>query len=482
MNKEEVVKVGGKMKIATIKAIRLAVAMSLAMALFVVFACSDDETTTGPEGPNDSTYIYIFDDTIEPGDSVHLTADNNYLFSGFVFVDSGAILSIEAGTVLKFRPGQGVNASALIVARNGKIYANGTADDPIIMTAEADDIDDPADIPVFSKGLWGGLIILGAATNNNAGGISQIEGIPSDEPRGEYGGSDDGDNSGVVRYVSIRHGGSEIGAANEINGLTLGSVGSGTTIEYVEVFSNLDDGVEFFGGTVNTKNIAVVFCGDDSYDYDEGFRGYGQFWFAIQENDNGNHAGEHDGATGNEQGTPFAHPVISNATYIGSGVGSANNDNDPAIKMRDNAGGEYHNSIFYGFNGGGLDVEDLSDPGLEDSRARLEDGDIVYSNNVWYGFSPDNTPETVLPQDFVRTALTQPQFNNEISDPQIGGVDRSGMGGLDPRPNGSGPAGSGAVMPSGGFFESVSYKGAFNPSGTPWINGWTALSEYGFTQ
>jgi hypothetical protein len=470
------------MKFPIIKVIGYAIALSLAAAAFLIFACSDDKNTTGPDGQNDTTFVYIFDDTIEPGDSVHLTADNTYLFSGFVFVDSGAVLTIDGGTVLKFRPGQGVNASALIVARGGKIYANGTAEAPIIMTAEADDISDPADIPVFSKGLWGGFIILGAATNNNPGGAGQIEGIPSDEPRGEYGGSDDNDNSGVVRYVSIRHGGSEIGAANEINGLTLGSVGAGTTIEYVEVFANLDDGVEFFGGTVNTKNIAVAFCGDDSYDYDEGFRGNGQFWFTIQQSDNGNHAGEHDGATGNEQGTPFAHPVISNATYFGSGAGSPNTDNDPAIIMRDNAGGEYHNSIFYDFNGGGLNVEDLSDPGLEDSRARLEGGDIVFRRNVWFGFSPDNAPETVLPQDFLRAILTQPQYDNEIADPQIGGVDRSGAGGLDPRPNSSGPAGSGAVIPSGGFFENVSYKGAFDPAGAAWINGWTALSEYGFAQ
>jgi hypothetical protein len=450
--------------------------------MFLALSCSDDNnTSTGPDNGTDSTYTYIFDDTIEPGDSVSLTADENYLLSGFVFVDSGAVLSIEAGTVLKFRPGQGVNASALIVARGGKIYANGTADDPIIMTAEADNVDDPGDLPVFSKGLWGGLIVLGAATNNNPGGIGQIEGIPSDEPRGEFGGNDDGDDSGVIRYVSIRHGGSEIGAGNEINGLTLGSVGSGTTIEYVEIFSNLDDGVEFFGGTANTRNIAVAFCGDDSYDYDEGFRGNGQFWFAIQESDNGNRGGEHDGATGNEQGMPFAHPVISNATYIGSGVGSPNSDNDPTIIMRDNAGGEYHNSVFYDFNGSGLSIEDLSDPGLEDSRARLEDGDIVFSNNVWYGFNPDNTPESVFPQDFARAILTQQQFNNDIADPQISGVDRMGGGMLDPRPSSSGVAGNGAVIPAGGFFENVNYKGAFDPSGTSWISGWTALSQYGFT-
>lgn len=471
------------MNFALVRTIRYAAVLGLAIALFILAGCSDKKNNaTGPDNQNDSTFVFIFDDSINPGDSVHFTADNTYLLSGFVFVESGAVLTIDAGTVLKFRPGQGVNASALIIARGGKIYANGTADAPIIMTAEADDLNDPNDIPLFAKGLWGGLIILGAATNNDPGGIGQIEGIPSDEPRGEYGGTDDNDNSGVVRYVSIRHGGTEIGAGNEINGLTLGSVGAGTTIEYVEVYSNVDDGVEFFGGTVQTSHMAMAFCGDDCFDYDEGFRGKGQFWFGIQEADNGNHGGEHDGATGNEQGTPYAHPVISNATYIGSGVGSPNSDNDPAIIMRDNAGGEYYNSIIYDFNGTGLNIEDLADPGLQDSRARLENGDIVYSNNVWYNFSPDNADTSVFPQSFVRSDMTQQQSDNEIADPQFGGVDRVGAGGLDPRPSSSGPAGSGAVMPSGGFFQSVTYKGAFNPTGTPWINGWTALSEYGFTQ
>ncbi len=447
----------------------------------MISGCSDDdESSTGPDD-NDSSYVYIFDDTIEPGDSVHLIAGENYLASGFVFVDSGAILSMDPGTVVKFRPGQGVNASALIVARYGKIYANGTADNPIILTAQADDVDDPGDLPLTAKGLWGGLIILGDAPNNNTDGIGQVEGIPSDEERGAFGGDNSASNSGVVRYVSIRHGGSEIGAGNEINGLTLGSVGSGTTIEYIEVFSNLDDGVEFFGGTVNTKHIAVAFCGDDCYDYDEGFNGKGQFWFAIQMATDGNRGGEHDGATGNEQATPYAIPVISNATYIGSGTGASNADNDYAIIMRDNAGGQYYNSIFYDFVGGGLTVEDMpSSTHPEDSRGRLEDGDMIFENNVWYSFGAGNTAEGIWDQDFVRTYMTDPNNDNDIVDPVFGGVSRSG-GGLDPRPSAA-EATSGADIPGDSFFDQVSYKGAFDPSGTLWLSSWTALSEYGFVQ
>jgi hypothetical protein len=425
---------------------------------------------------------YLLDTDIESGDSVNISADTIWVLSGFVFVEDGAVLSIEEGTVIKARPGAGVNASALIIARGGRIHANGTAEHPIIMTSEADDTDDPSDLPLTVKGLWGGLIILGAAPNNNTGGIGQIEGIPSEEPRGEFGGSNSHDNSGTVRYVSIRHGGSDIGAGNEINGLTLGSVGDGTTIEYVEVYSNNDDGVEFFGGTVNVKHIAIAFCGDDCYDYDEGFNGHGQFWFAIQGVSNGNRAGEHDGATGNEQSTPYAIPIITNATYIGSGTGSNNEDNDLVIIMRDNAGGKYYNSIFCDFLHSGLEVEDIDDASLEDSRKRLEAGDIEYMHNIWYDFGDGNTAAAIWAQNFVRTYMTDSANDNDIVDPQLNGISRTNGGGLDPRPNASGPAATGAVIPSGSFFESVSYKGAFDPAATPWIAGWTALSQYGFIQ
>ena len=137
--------------------------------------------------------------------------------------------------------------------------------------------------------------------------MDNIEGIDINEPRGAFGGSDEADSSGVLRYVSIRHGGTLIGADNEINGLTLGAVGSGTTVEFVEVFANLDDGIEFFGGTVNTRYLVVAYCGDDSFDYDQGFRGKGQYWFTIQDADSGD-GGEHDGDIDDDTRTPLSPP------------------------------------------------------------------------------------------------------------------------------------------------------------------------------
>ena len=388
--------------------------------------------TTNPD------VITITDDDIAPGQTVYWNADHTYLLDGFVFVEDGAVLNIEAGTVIKGKSGQGENASALIIARGGKIYAEGTAQKPIIFTAESDDINDPYDIPIGTTNLWGGVIILGKAKVNLATGTGQIEGIPPTEPRGAYGGTDDDDNSGVLRYVSIRHGGTDIGEGNEINGLTLGAVGRGTTIEYIEVSNNNDDGFEWFGGTVNCRYLISAFNADDAFDFDEGYRGKLQFLFAIQAEDTGNRCGEHDGGREPEDGLPYAHPVIYNATYLGSGMNSTNPENDHLFKIRDNWGGEYHNCIFGDFAGDAMDIEDL-DSG-HDSRERLETGDIIFHNNIWFNFGKGNTWDVLGKHDWESAYLTDPVNANELVDPQLASISRTENGLLDPRPAAGGKA------------------------------------------
>ena len=306
------------------------------------------------------------------GETIDWTAENTYLLDGLCFVNDGGTLNIEAGTVIKGKSGQAESASALVVARGGTINANGTAAAPIVMTFETDPLD--GSTASNTRGQWGGLIVLGNATLNSSPGETAIEGIPTNEPRGLYGGGDDADNSGSISYVSIRHGGTDIGAGNEINGLTLGGVGTGTMIDYVEVIGNADDGVEFFGGTVNTKHLLTAYCGDDSFDYDEGFRGKGQFWCTVQSDDGeGDRGGEHDGGTDPETAMPYGIPTIYNATYIGNSGGRT-------ITFRDNAGGHYNNSIFVHFDKG-IDIEDLADG--EDSYSRFQNGDLSLNNNTF---------------------------------------------------------------------------------------------------
>lgn len=320
-------------------------------------------------------------DMMAAGNDVQWTKDNTYILDGFVFVNDGQTLNIEAGTVIKGKSGEAENASALIIAQGGKIMAMGTAAEPIIFTAEGDD--GSGQSPA-TRGLWGGLIILGKAGLNSTPGTSAIEGIPTNEPRGTYGGSDDADNSGVLTYVSIRHGGTNIGEDNEINGLTLGGVGTGTTIDYVEIIANKDDGVEWFGGTVNAKHILSIFCGDDALDYDEGFRGQTQYVVIHQDPsaDAADRGGEHDGGTDPETGSPYATPVFVNVTSIG-------NPDSRAITFRDNAGGQYHNSIFINY-GRGIDIEDLEDQD-QDSYKQWVDGELVLENNVFWNIGAGET-------------------------------------------------------------------------------------------
>jgi hypothetical protein len=446
----------------------------LAGSVLTFSSCEDDDnsgtTTPEPEGED----IVVQSSATGTG-TVTWTAENTYILDGFVFVNEGQTLTIEPGTVIKGRPGEGENASALIVARGGKIMAEGTAENPIIFTAEEDDLSRTDDLPLDANGLWGGVIILGNSTINRTGGTGAIEGVPTEEVRGQYGGTNEDDNSGVFRYVSIRHAGTLIGANNEINGLTMGAVGSGTTIEYVEVFSNQDDGFEWFGGTVNTRYLVSAFCGDDMFDYDQGWRGKNQFWFGIYNEGAGGTGGEFDGGSNPDDAEPFSIPTIYNATIIGSG----DKDGQNAVMLVDNAGGKIYNSIFADFTGG-IVVEDTE---VGDSRERLETGDLVFGNNIFMNVA-DNTfagiAAATANQDYLLTHLEE-NNNRVTADPVLAGISRMANGGLNPMPATDSPALSGAAAkPSDNFFTTADYVGAFGSNN--WMKGWTYLDQLGYLQ
>jgi hypothetical protein len=246
----------------------------LTVFAFSIQSCSDDDETVVPVTPpaNQTVTGAITTNTT-------WTSDRIWIIDKKVIVGSGVTLTIQPGTIIKGTPGTGANSSALIIARGGKINAVGTAANPIIFTATADNIKVGekmgTNLTASDNSLWGGLLIMGKAKCSLASDVSelQIEGIPATDTYGLYGGSDDNDNSGTLSYVSIRHCGSEIGAGNEINGLTLGGVGSGTTINNIEVFATFDDGIEYFGGTVSTTNVLVYAFGDDGLDIDQSYGG-----------------------------------------------------------------------------------------------------------------------------------------------------------------------------------------------------------------
>jgi hypothetical protein len=274
------------------KRIYLSATRSLAILLSLGFVLSvsscNREGCTDPDATNyddrakedDGTCDYADEDVSgELTENTTWTSDRIWFLDGKVVVPSGITLTIEPGTIIKGREGQEAAASALIVARGGKIMAEGTAENPIIFTTELDNIAEGQKVGTnlgrTDNEKWGGVAILGNApvSTENGDVIGNLEGIPADEGYGEYGGNNASDNSGVLKYVSIRHGGISIGEGNELNGLTLAGVGSGTVIDHIEIYATLDDGVEFFGGTVNASNILVYYQGDDAIDIDQNYSG-----------------------------------------------------------------------------------------------------------------------------------------------------------------------------------------------------------------
>ena len=340
------------------------------------------------------------------------TANNMYQLAGKVVVDAGVTLEIEPGTIIKGQQGIGSLASALIVARGGKIMAMGTAENPIVFTSVQDNISigqkAGTNLSELDQGLWGGVLILGYAPGSFKGDVKevQIEGIPAGDTYGLYGGEDPEDNSGVFQYVSIRHGGALIGEGNEINGLTLGAVGSGTVINNVEVVGNVDDGVEYFGGTVNTENILVWAQGDDGLDIDQAYSGTISNSVVILGN-NSDHGLEIDGPEGSLEG----RYTLNNITLIG-------NLETPGGEYADHrsfAMGADNNIYAYGF-------KDNSDVELDNNSVSQNflDGKLTFSNWEVVGFDNSIFVEKVAQDDndnpIEDKIIVNPDFTERAAD------------------------------------------------------------------
>ncbi|MEM1116906.1 MAG: T9SS type A sorting domain-containing protein [Bacteroidota bacterium] len=451
--------------------------------------------------------------------SADITADvtwappTEYLLDGLIFVRPGVELTIEPGTVIRGAAtpssGTGDLASGLVIMVGATIDAQGTAADPIIMTAESDNLN--GNLGPDDRAEWGGLIVLGRATTNSTPGINNIEGVPpTDDTR--FGCDDsvtgfecnDEESSGTIRYVSLRHGGFGFETDSEINGMTFGAVGSGTTVEFVEVFANSDDAFEFFGGTVGVKHLVGAYSGDDTFDTDRGFRGTFQFGFSV--NNPGNDAGrclENDGGSsslGGEDATPFSNPIYSNITCIGAGEDAddsqlGEDENSSALQLRDNTGGKIYNSIFADYPGSAVDLEALSSG--EDTENRFGTNtegtdDLIIRNNIFFAFDAGDTFDDLVDDDGDNSEARQDAIEaalaggNTVVDPELGNLDSRDVedgSGFDPRPSASGPAASGAqftgnALENDAFFTVVDYLGAFEPGVPVWADNWTRTSDF----
>ena len=341
----------------------------------VFTGCMNDEAPPILEDPGNS--VNSENNTVSVSgmisESTTWTNDNIYVLNQKVVVPSGVVLTIQAGTIIKGTEGTGSLASALIVAQGGKLNAVGTATEPIIFTSINDNIEigqtAGTNLNETNSGLWGGLIVLGYAPSSFSGDVEvvQIEGIPADDTFGLYGGDNATDNSGVYKYISIRHGGALIGEGNEINGLTLGGVGSGTVIENIEVVANVDDGIEFFGGTVNASNLLVWAQGDDALDIDQGYSGTIDNAVVVL-GANSDHAFEIDGP----EGTATGSFTLRNSTIVGNAV----TENGEYADYRSRAMGRTENIYAYGF-------KDSSDVELDNDGVATNYNDGLLTFGAW---------------------------------------------------------------------------------------------------
>lgn len=405
---------------------------------------------------------------------VKLTNQKLYALDGYVFVDDGGVLEIEPGTIIV---GDTVGQnSALCINRGGKILAVGTPQLPIIFTSSA---------PPGQRraGDWGGVLICGRARTNHPGGEAALEGGIADanRVRGWFGGSDDDDNSGILRYVRIEFAGIAAAPNQELNGLTLGGVGRGTQIDHVMVSYANDDSYEWFGGTVNAKYIIAYRGLDDEFDGDNGFSGKVQFALSIRDPQiadvSGSHLFEFDNDASGSWNTPLTNAIFSNVTAIGPlkdtswTIGTGNNKFNPRfstmVQIRRNARLSIFNSIMLGWPKG---LEILS----SNSQNAAKQDSIEIKHNYVYGiksqlFYVDGTNPPIQ-SDW----LLSPQFNNfiDLSSPMRANlIDPFGDNGtINPVPSGNAAylasarfSKQGKVAIDDPFFDKVQYCGAFSP-------------------
>ena len=307
-------------------------------------ACTED--TPAPVAPIESENEVVSGAITA---NANWSSDKIYELASKVVVEDGITLTIEAGTIIKGRTGTGSLATGLIVARGGKLMAEGTAAKPIIFTSVEDNIEVGelmgSNLTNEDVEKWGGLIILGKApiSAENGDTESQIEGIPASDTFGAYGGDISNDNSGSLKYVSVRHGGALIGDGNEINGITLGGVGNGTIMDYIEVYATLDDGIEFFGGTVDVTNLIISHQQDDGIDMDQNYAGTITN-FVVQHGGNSTDEGlEIDGP----EGSTYTNGMftLKNGTVMSLGGADAGTPAD----LKSKAQGTIDNVVFAGY-------------------------------------------------------------------------------------------------------------------------------------
>lgn len=494
--------------------------LSIMMALASLTACSsDDPVTEGNGGGNENTgYSWSTDNGLKACDHILFDDKGNenangnvigngdqefvfkgkqtlkkgtYLLKGWVYIADGSQLTIEPGTIIK---GDKDTKASLIAERGGQIIAKGTATEPIVFTSEQ---------PAGSRkpGDWGGVILCGKATNNQT--EMQIEG----GPRTKHGGNSDTDNSGILEYVRIEFAGYPFKKDKEINGLTLGSVGSGTTIDHVQISYSNDDSFEWFGGTVNCKYLIAYRGWDDDFDTDNGYSGNVQFGLIVRDSkiaDTSQSNGfESDNCADGSAVSPYTTATFSNITFVGPKLdnqfknsedyitgGSMNPNNGAALgkfqsamQIRRNSRLNCFNSVALGWpigllldnqkgdtqgaaTAGSLKINNVYFAGVD---AVGTDANKLYDDVLVTGYDSDSKPITDLKQKSFSSTWFLAQSGNKVFDT---------IADLAFESNGYMPTSASPVLNAanfanlGSWFSKVTYIGAF-AAGDNWLNSWT---------
>ena len=404
------------------------------------------------------------------------TADTLWLLNGAVFVDEPARLTIDAGTEIL---GRSETNGTLIISRGAQIRANGTAEAPIVMTSDVE-VGDRA------RADWGGLIINGRAPLNVPGGEAEGEG-----GTGVYGGDDPDDDSGHLYYVRVEFAGTELSPDNELNGIAFQGVGRKTEVDHIMVKLNKDDGLEFFGGTVEVKHVICFAIADDSIDWTDGWQGKGQFLIAMQMGDDADNGFESDNNGDNNNLTPRSNPTLYNLTLIGDPYDFPGNESDIGMLFREGTAATIRNFIITGFKEAAVDIDHAA------TFAQVAQGNLTLESGLVYGNCiVDGCVGQFLPDDDAGASVTTADFvsgasNVHLMDPVLGDpsylCEFCPFDLIDPTrnfaPRGSSPAVNGIVEPSlppnDGFFDVASFIGAVGPPGSgqdDWFAGWTDFS------
>jgi hypothetical protein len=390
--------------------------------------------------------------------TVNWTNNYYYVLRGAVFVEEGATLNIQAGTRVV---GEAGSVGTLVVLRGGRLNAIGTREQPIVFTSDQA----PG---TRDRGDWGGIILNGRAPVNIPGGEGEGE-----ADTGVYGGSDENDDSGTLRYVRVEFAGTEFSPDNELNGIAFQGVGRGGTYDYIQIHMNKDDGLEWFGGTADLRHGVVTNAGDDSFDWTFGWRGRAQFIVVSQRGDDADAGIEADNNEFNNEYLPRSSPTIYNVTFCGDPDRNEGAESTRGWLLRRGTAGELRNFVIQGFKNVGIEVNGSS------SLREAAQGNLRVSNGVIFNtgasgttYAPASTLALFQNGTFPEVRLGQNPglgncFDHENPVWQPTGLDTLAGGQLAP-----------ATPPNDGFFVVTTHVGAVPPAPEDdWTRGWTAFPQ-----